>query len=188
MLFLWRHALCNNTNHSCHPLKDDFYGCLNTHNIIIIAEVSTAHDMSDMYTDFLHIMNQHTTVLADTVSLDLTYFSNKFIECGFITQTAASDVLSKLGISAGHKSQELLHLARHNYEISLKKQVWADKFIAIFSSQAAYSDLAVRLRGDSSHTGRSNITRVAIDTVSRDGVGQILHEHVQQLHWQLRIP
>ena len=106
-------------------------------NIIIIAEVSTAHDMSDVYTDFLHIMDQHTTVLADTVTLDLTYFSNKFIECGFITQTAASDVLPKLGVSAGHKSQELLHLARHNYEISLKKQVWADKFIAIFSSQAA---------------------------------------------------
>ena len=153
----------------------------------IIAEVSTAHDMSDVYTDFLHIMDQHTKVLADTVSLDLTYFSNKFIECGFITQTAASDVLSKLGVSAGHKSQDLLHLARHNYEISLKKQVWADKFVAIFSSQAAYSDLAARLRGDSSHTGRPNITRVSIDTVSRDGVGQISHEHVQQLHWQLRI-
>ena len=149
--------------------------------LVIIAEVSTAH------TDFLHIMDQHTRVLADTVSLDLTYFSNKFIECGFITQTAASDVLSKLGVSAGHKSQELLHLARHNYEISLRKQVWADKFIAIFSSQAAYSDLAARLRGDSSHTGRLNITRVLVDTVSRDGVGQISHEHIQQVHWQPRV-
>ena len=108
-------------------------------------------------TDFQHIMDQHTTLLADTVSLDLTYFSNKLIECGFITQTAANGVLSKLGVTAGYKSQELLHLARQNYEISLKKQEWADKFIGIFSSQAAYSDLAARLRGDSSHTGMPDI-------------------------------
>ena len=32
--------------------------------------------------------------------------------------------------------------------------MWTDKFIAIFSSQAAYSDLAARLRGDSSHSKR----------------------------------
>ena len=98
-------------------------------------------------------MDKHTTSLTDTVSLDLTYFSNKFIDCGFIAQSAASGVLSKQGVSDGQKSRELLNLARKNYKISLKKQEWADKFIAIFSSQAAYSDLAARLRGDSSHTG-----------------------------------
>ena len=95
-------------------------------------------------------MDEHTTAVTDTVSLDLTYFSNKFIESGFITQTAASD---KLGVSAGDKSMELLHLARQNYKTSLKKQVWADKFIAIFSSQAAYSDLATLLRGETSTAG-----------------------------------
>ena len=75
-----------------------------------------------MYTtDFLNVMDEHTTAVSDTVSLDLTYFSNKFIESGFITQTAASEVLSKLGVSAGDKSRELLHLARQNYKTSLKK-------------------------------------------------------------------
>ena len=107
--------------------------------------------------DFLNVMDEHTTAVTDTVSLDLTYFSNKFIEIGFITQTAASEVLSKLGVSAGDKSRELLHLARQNYKISLKKQVWADKFIAIFSSQAAYSDLATLLRGETSTAGVANI-------------------------------
>ena len=111
-----------------------------------------------MYTtDFLNVMDEHTTAVSYTVSLDLTYFSNKFIESGFITQTAASEVLSKLGVSAGDKSRELLHLARQNYKTSLKKQVWADKFIAIFSSQAAYSDLATLLRGETSTAGVANI-------------------------------
>ena len=106
--------------------------------------------------DFLNVMYEHTTAVTDTVSLDLTYFSNKFIESGFITQTAASEVLSKLGVSAGDKSRELLHLVRQNYKISLKKQVWADKFIAMFSSQAAYSDLATLLRGETSTAGVAN--------------------------------
>ena len=111
-----------------------------------------------MYTtDFQNVVDEHTTAVSDTVSLDLTYFSNKFIESGFITQTAASEVLSKLGVSAGDKSRELLHLARQNFKTSLKKQVWADKFIAIFSSQAAYSDLATLLRGETSTVGVANI-------------------------------
>ena len=70
---------------------------------------------------------------------------------------ASSLKLSKLGVSAGDKSRELLHLARKNYKTSLKKQVWADKFIAIFSSQAAYSDLATLLRGETSTAGMANI-------------------------------
>ena len=95
------------------------------------------------------MMSCHTAAVAATVSLDLTYFSKKFVESGFLTQTAASDVLSKLGVSSGDKSQELLLLVTHNYKISLRKQVWANKFIAIlFSSQAAHSDLATLLRGD----------------------------------------
>ena len=104
-------------------------------------------------------MDEHTTAVSDTVSLDLTYFSNKFVESGFITRTAAGEVLSiRLGVSAGDKSRELLHLVRQNYKISLKKQVWADKFIAIFSSQAAYSDLATLLRGETSTAGMAVCT------------------------------
>ena len=98
-------------------------------------------------------MDEHTTAVTNTVSLDLNYFSNQFVESGFITQTAAREVLSQLGVSAGDKSRELLHLARQKYKTSLMKQVWAYKFIAIFSSQAAYSDLATLLRGETSTAG-----------------------------------
>ena len=96
--------------------------------------------------DFSEVMGRHMIADAETVSGDLTYFSNKFIESGFITQTAASNVLSKLGVSNGDKSRELLGLVRQNYDISLKKSVWANKFIGIFSCETAYSDLATLLR------------------------------------------
>ena len=106
-----------------------------------------------MIADTLDVIGSHMAVLADTISLDLTYFSNKFIESGFITLTAASGVLSKLGISDGDKASQLLYRVRENYKIALKKLVWAEKFIAIFSSQAAYTDLATMLRREISQLG-----------------------------------
>ena len=106
-----------------------------------------------MIADTLDVIGSHMAVLADTISLDLTYFSNKFIESGFITLTAASGVLSKLGISDGDKASQLLYRVRENYKIALKKLVWAEKFIAIFSSQAAYTDLATTLRREISQLG-----------------------------------
>ena len=84
-------------------------------------------------------------ILISTVSLDLIYFSSKFIEDGFITQTATHAVLSKLGISDKEKARQLLYLLTKSYEISLNKQEWAEKFIAVFSSQAAYADVATSL-------------------------------------------
>ena len=93
-------------------------------------------------------MTRNMAALTSTVSLDLTYFSSKFIECGFVTETAAHAVLTKLGISDGDKASQLLHPVTENYKISLKKRVWAEKFIAVFSSQAAYADLATTLSRD----------------------------------------
>ena len=93
-------------------------------------------------------MTRNMTALTSTVSLDLTYFSSKFIECGFVTDSAVHAVLTKLGISDGDKASQLLHLITENYKISLKKRVWAEKFIAVFSSQAAYADLATTLSRD----------------------------------------
>ena len=100
------------------------------------------------FADVLDVMNRHITILTNTVSLDLTYFSTKFIESGFMTQSAAHDVLTKLGVSDRDKASQLLHLITENFKISLKKRVWAEKLIAVFSSQAAYSDLATTLSRD----------------------------------------
>ena len=86
------------------------------------------------------------TALTDTVSGDLTYFSPKFIESGFITLTAADDVLTQHGVGNIGKARQLLNCVRLNYTTVADKQEWVDKFTAIFSSEAAYADLADQLR------------------------------------------
>ena len=92
-------------------------------------------------------MCRHMSRLADTISLDLTYFSNKFIENSFINPNAVSGILSKQGVSDGDKSRKLLDTVRQNYKICLEKHLeWTIKFIGIFSCEAAYSDLAALLR------------------------------------------
>jgi hypothetical protein len=130
----------------------DKYSIFSGRNILVIAKMlnislpstssatSTALELgsaelsvSKANQDFSEVLGRHMTAVAETVSGDLTYFSNKFIESGFITQTAASNVLSKLGVSNGDKSRELLGLVRQNYDVSLKKSVWANKFIGIYS-------------------------------------------------------
>ena len=124
------------------------------------------------FADWVEVLDYQITALADTVRGDLTYFSNKFIECGFITQTAANDILSKLGVSNGDKARELLHLVRQNYNISLKKQLWSEKFISIFSSQAAYHDLAMLLKGTSISEGNSTSSCIVIQQMHTWTAGQ----------------
>ena len=107
--------------------------CCNT--VLVLTSIMCPSCLYSHYStaDFSEVMGRHMIADAETVSGDLTYFSNKFIESGFITQTAASNVLSKLGVSNGDKSREIiLGLVRQNYNISLKKLVWANKFIGIF--------------------------------------------------------
>ena len=67
-------------------------------------------------------MTGNMTTLENTVSLDLNYFSNKFIDDKFITQTASNAVLSKLAISEDEKARQLLNRVKKNYETSLNKQ------------------------------------------------------------------
>ena len=40
----------------------------------------------------MDVISSHIDALTDTVCLDLIYFSNKFTENGFITQTATNSV------------------------------------------------------------------------------------------------
>ena len=94
----------------------------------------------------LDVLQRHRDALTSNISLELTYFSNMFIENCFITQGATNAVLTQNGIGARDKASQLLDRVTVNYETTLNKQEWAKKFIEIFSSQGAYADLATRLR------------------------------------------
>ena len=99
------------------------------------------------------MINSNIGILTDTVSLDLSYFSSKFIESGFVTQTATTDIFTKQGISDRDKASQLLDRVTTNYSIAPQKQEWVDKFVAVFSSQAAYEGLALMLTGETDPPG-----------------------------------
>ena len=92
------------------------------------------------------MISNYISELNDTISVDLMYFSDNFVENNFITKRAARDVHTKMGISNSAKSSELLHKVEVNYTSAEEKQVWVEKFIAIFDSETAYNGLATLLR------------------------------------------
>ena len=64
----------------------------------------------------------------------------------FVSERLARDVFSKTGVSGGDKDSELLHKVTVNYKSTQENQVWAEKFIAVFYAEAAYTELAAQLR------------------------------------------
>lgn len=88
------------------------------------------------------VIDRHTTDLVDTIGSDLVYFSSQFVENAFITSQASSDVLSSHGTGHREKANCLLNKVVAN---SKNKENWLTTFIAIFSSQAAYKELADRM-------------------------------------------
>ena len=94
---------------------------------------------------FDNTIDRHTGALTDTISGDLTSFSNTFIELGFFTRPAADNILTKHGIGDRDKASQLLGLVTKNYILSRDKKNWFDKFVSVFSSEAAYADLATSL-------------------------------------------
>ena len=99
----------------------------------------------NIFADIITVINNNIGKLTATISLDLTHFSNQFIERGFVTQDAANEILTKLGIGNREKARQLLHLVTANCGIALDNQEWTDKFIAVFSSITAYQSLAATL-------------------------------------------
>ena len=98
------------------------------------------------YTSYIDVVNQHSDVLTETISGDLTFFINKFIEFGFVTRTATANVLSQHGVGNGEKAGQLLSLLTAHYNRISNKDNWFDKFVGVFSSDPAYEDLADRMR------------------------------------------
>ena len=103
-------------------------------------------------TDYLilitvEVINRHTSALTAAIGNDINHFSNKFIELGFLSRTAADEILTKLGIGTGEKSRQLLNCVIENCRMSRHKE-WFNKFVFVFLSEAAYRDLANRMIED----------------------------------------
>ena len=95
-----------------------------------------------------NVIKRYTSDLTRTIGNDLTYFSNKFFELRFITRAESRDILKRHGVGNGEKDNQLLSLVIDNFRRSRDKKRWFDKFVSVFSSKAAYEDLATRMTRD----------------------------------------
>ena len=80
----------------------------------------------------VEVINRHSTELTTAIGDDLVYFSNKFIELGFVTRRAADDIRTKLGIGNQEKVCQLLNLVITNCSISLDQKKWFNEFVSVF--------------------------------------------------------
>ena len=106
---------------------------------------SLVHHQSRIVED---VINRHTSDLTRTIGKDLTYFSNKFIELGFISRDASDDITEQRGIGKREKGSQLLSLVIDHFHRSQNKKNLFDEFVGVFSSEAAYEDLATRMAED----------------------------------------
>ena len=97
------------------------------------------------YPSYIDVVNQHSDILTETISDDLIFFINKFIELGFVTRTATTNVLSQHVVGNGEKAGLQLSLLTAYYNRTRNKEKWFDKFVGVFSSEPAYEDLADRM-------------------------------------------
>ena len=97
------------------------------------------------------VINIHRSALTRAVGNNLTYFSNKFIELGFISSEAYENIRTKLGVGEREKGSQLLSLVTDNASTARDKKEWLQNFISAFSQERAYSDLATTMTECSSN-------------------------------------
>ena len=95
------------------------------------------------YTE-IDVINQHNGLIENTISVDLNYFSGKFVEKGFITRDVSGDIAGMYGVGSREKARRLLQAAIGSLKLVPDRQkcVWFHGFVAIFSSEAPYRNLA----------------------------------------------
>ena len=88
-------------------------------------------------------IEKNYAAITDAISLELTYFSAKFIQHGFMRAKAASDITTIDGKGNTWKAAQLLNLAIQH--INHNKKAF-EKIIEVFSKEAAHSHLAEAIR------------------------------------------
>lgn len=84
-------------------------------------------------------------MIVQTISGDLNHFIGKFIEKGFLTNEVAADIRSKGGVGRRDQARDLLEMVLGNLGLTRDKQAWFNEFVAIFSTEAPYKELAIEL-------------------------------------------
>ena len=92
------------------------------------------------------VIEKHISCLVSVISLDLTYFSTKFIEKELVTDTAANSVLTSHGIGDDEKARQLLNKVTSILKsIESMRQKRFLEFVTIFSAKPPYRGLADKI-------------------------------------------
>ena len=143
---------------------------------------------------YIDVVDQHSDVLTETISGDLTFFINKFLELGFVARTATDNVLSQHGVGNGEKAGQLLSLLTACYNRTHNKEKWFDKFVGVFSSDPAYENLANRItvalekmkRSDFGSSATVPQTQLVKSTFSMSSMDTFVH-YVKSAYKQCKI-
>ena len=109
--------------------------------------------LNTQHSSAVEVIHRHSTALTNAIGNNFHYFSNKFIELGFVTRTAANDIPTIVGIGNMERGHQLLKLVIDNCNISPDKKKWLEKFLAVFSCEPAYETLATSIADDFSTGG-----------------------------------
>ena len=120
-------------------------------------------------TPAVEVINRHTSHLTETFGNDLQTFSGRFVECGFISSSAANDISSKHGIGNQQRGSELLNLVIANCRVTCDSRKWFDTFLKVLSSERAYEELSSSIREEFTALHSSSVHNTA-ESVQEQGM------------------
>ena len=124
------------------------------------------------------MINIHRSALTRAIGNNLTYFSNKFIELGFISSEAYENIRTKLGVGEREKGSHLLSLVTDNASTARDKKEWLQNFISAFSQERAYNDLATTMTECSSNIIYTSPTAYAAHNIIPPDPSFQSHSHM----------
>ena len=81
-----------------------------------------------------------------TVGDNLQWFANKLVESEFITQQTSQRIIDMHGVTSADKAGKILSSVFEKLKHSERKKHWFDRFVAMFSKDAAYAELFNKLK------------------------------------------
>ena len=91
-------------------------------------------------------LNDNIAFITSSVKNSLPWFANNLVTKRFIARQTSQDILGRMGVAASDHVSKLMDEVYTKIENVDNKREWFDKFVAIFSRDAAYIELVERLK------------------------------------------
>ena len=92
-------------------------------------------------------LNDNADFITGSVKNSLQWFANNLVQKNCIARGKAQEILGMTGVVASKQVGLLMDDVYTKIENAHNKREWFDKFVAIFSRNATYSELVKKLKG-----------------------------------------